>query len=272
MPPGRTAGAGRADVHRPARPDHPGVGAGPARAQPPLHASGRNGPSLARKIAQTGDRSSSSAWAGSASRSPSSSIATRASRCSASTTTPSVVQACAGRLTHVVQADSTDEEALRQLGGARVRPGGRRHRHRHRGQHPHRLGPAASFGVRDIWAKAISDVARPDPRPARRPPRRAARARHGQAGRAPGPRPHARLHRVRRRLRDRQDHVPRGHPARPPLGRVAASRSKYGVTIVGVKRAGQDFTYATPDTVVEEDDLIIVSGPQDKVERFSELP
>ena len=36
-------------------------------------------------------------------------------------------------------------------------------------------------------------------------------------------------------------------------------------------RAGEDFTHATPDTVVEEGDLIIVSGPQDKVERFSEL-
>ena len=45
----------------------------------------------------------------------------------------------------------------------------------------------------------------------------------------------------------------------------------YGITIVGVKRTGEDFTYATPETVVEEGDIIIVSGPQDKVERFSEL-
>jgi trk system potassium uptake protein TrkA len=38
-----------------------------------------------------------------------------------------------------------------------------------------------------------------------------------------------------------------------------------------VKRTGQDFTHATPDTVVQEGDIIIVSGPQDRVERFSEL-
>jgi hypothetical protein len=46
-----------------------------------------------------------------------------------------------------------------------------------------------------------------------------------------------------------------------PLGESKV-RSKYGVTIVGVKRAGQDFTHATPETVVEADDLIIVSGPR----------
>jgi trk system potassium uptake protein TrkA len=48
-------------------------------------------------------------------------------------------------------------------------------------------------------------------------------------------------------------------------------RSKHGITIVGVKRAGEDFTHATPETVVEAGDIIIVSGPQSAVERFSEL-
>jgi trk system potassium uptake protein TrkA len=48
-------------------------------------------------------------------------------------------------------------------------------------------------------------------------------------------------------------------------------RSKFGVTIVGVKRKGEDFTHATPETVVEDGDLIIVSGPEDNVEGFSEL-
>jgi trk system potassium uptake protein TrkA len=55
-----------------------------------------------------------------------------------------------------------------------------------------------------------------------------------------------------------------------PLGE-SRPRSRYGITIVGVKRTGQDFTHATPDTVVQEGDIIIVSGPQDQVERFSEL-
>jgi trk system potassium uptake protein TrkA len=55
-----------------------------------------------------------------------------------------------------------------------------------------------------------------------------------------------------------------------PLGRTRI-RSKYGVTIVGVKRAGHDFTHATAETVVKQDDLIIVSGPRESVERFSEM-
>ena len=56
-----------------------------------------------------------------------------------------------------------------------------------------------------------------------------------------------------------------------PLGQTHI-RSKYGVTIVGVKRAGHDFTHATAETTVEQDDLIIVSGPRENVERFSEIP
>jgi len=48
-------------------------------------------------------------------------------------------------------------------------------------------------------------------------------------------------------------------------------RFKYGVTIVGVKRSGQDFTHATAETIVQDGDLIIVSGPQARVERFAEL-
>ncbi len=55
-----------------------------------------------------------------------------------------------------------------------------------------------------------------------------------------------------------------------PLGESRV-RSNYGVTIVGVKRAGEDFTHATPDTVVHEGDLIIVSGPEDRVETFTDL-
>ena len=55
-----------------------------------------------------------------------------------------------------------------------------------------------------------------------------------------------------------------------PLGE-SRPRSRYGITIVGVKRTGLDFTHATPDTVVEDGDLIIVSGPREQVERFSEL-
>lgn len=52
---------------------------------------------------------------------------------------------------------------------------------------------------------------------------------------------------------------------------ASALRSKYGVTIVGVKRKHQDFTYATPETIVEKGDLLIVSGPTNRVEKFAAL-
>ncbi|MDI2098934.1 potassium channel family protein [Ruicaihuangia caeni] len=48
-------------------------------------------------------------------------------------------------------------------------------------------------------------------------------------------------------------------------------RSKYGVTIVGVKSPGKDFTYATADTVVSNHDLVIVSGHSGDLERFAAL-
>ena len=51
----------------------------------------------------------------------------------------------------------------------------------------------------------------------------------------------------------------------------SAPRSKHGVTIVGVKRTGEDFTYARPETLVNRNDHLIVSGPTNKVERFCNL-
>ena len=48
-------------------------------------------------------------------------------------------------------------------------------------------------------------------------------------------------------------------------------RSRFGVTIVGVKRPKADFTYARPETLVEKDDLLIVSGPTALVEKFAAI-
>jgi trk system potassium uptake protein TrkA len=48
-------------------------------------------------------------------------------------------------------------------------------------------------------------------------------------------------------------------------------RKKYGITVVGVKSPGKDFTYATPDTVVSNHDLIIVSGNSSDIEKFATL-
>ena len=62
-------------------------------------------------------------------------------------------------------------------------------------------------------------------------------------------------------------------PPRSLLGRTLAEagvRQQYGVTIVGIKTVGQDFSYATPTSVINDGDLIIVSGERRKVERFSD--
>ena len=53
-----------------------------------------------------------------------------------------------------------------------------------------------------------------------------------------------------------------------PLGQTRI-RSRHGVTVVGVKKPGEPFTYATQDTVVRADDLVIVSGRIDAVEAFA---
>ena len=50
-----------------------------------------------------------------------------------------------------------------------------------------------------------------------------------------------------------------------------ALRSKYGVTVVGVKRPRTDFTYAKPETAIQQGDLLIVSGPTKLVEAFAAL-
>jgi trk system potassium uptake protein TrkA len=179
-----------------------------------------------------------------------------------------VVQSLAGRLTHIVEADTTDEEAMKQLS-------------------VHEFDRAVigigtdlessilsasvllKLGVPSIWAKAVSEshariltqigvhhVVRPE---------------HDMGKRV--------AHLVRGRMLDYIEFddgfaIVKTRPPRSLCGLPldqSRPRSRHGITIVGVKRAGQDFTHATPDTVVEEDDLIIVSGPQRKVERFSEL-
>ena len=49
-------------------------------------------------------------------------------------------------------------------------------------------------------------------------------------------------------------------------------RSKYGVTVVGVKAPGEDFTYAVPETKVTAHDTLIVSGPTELLERLATRP
>jgi trk system potassium uptake protein TrkA len=51
----------------------------------------------------------------------------------------------------------------------------------------------------------------------------------------------------------------------------AEVRRRYGITVVCVKPAGGSFTYATPETVVREGDVLVVAGETPRVEAFAEL-
>ncbi|NIK55744.1 potassium channel family protein [Kribbella shirazensis] len=55
-----------------------------------------------------------------------------------------------------------------------------------------------------------------------------------------------------------------------PLGQ-SRLRSKYDVTVVGIKRPGEGFTYATAETVVHKGDVLIVAGKTAAVERVADL-
>jgi trk system potassium uptake protein TrkA len=178
-----------------------------------------------------------------------------------------VVESLAGRLTHVVTADATDPEALQQLNAAEY----------------YRAVVAigtdvegsvlatsllSELGIEDIWAKAIS-------------------AQHGRILERVG------AHHVvfpENDMGERTAHLVAGRmldyveidknfamiqttPSRDfvgvPLGETRL-RSKYGVTIVAVKSQGEDFTYATADTVLTYDDTIAVVGKTEDIERFTD--
>jgi trk system potassium uptake protein TrkA len=49
-------------------------------------------------------------------------------------------------------------------------------------------------------------------------------------------------------------------------------RSRYGVTVVGVKSPDEGFTYAVPSTKVSAHDVIIVSGPTELIGRLASRP
>lgn len=48
-------------------------------------------------------------------------------------------------------------------------------------------------------------------------------------------------------------------------------RRKYGITVIGIKRLDEDFVYAEPDTWVLPDDIMIVSGTIEQIERFAAI-
>ncbi|GAA3446262.1 potassium channel family protein [Planomonospora venezuelensis] len=182
---------------------------------------------------------------------------------------PKVVQSMAGRLTHVVAADSTDLEALRQLGV------------------PDFYRAVVAIGtdlessilttsllveleIEDVWAKAISRD-------------------HGRILERVG------AHHVilpEHDMGERVAHLLNGRmldymevdenyalvKTRPPRDYIGVPlgetnlRRKYGVTVVCVKGQGEEFTYAGADTVLGYGDVIIIAGKIEQVERFAELP
>ncbi|MFI7540102.1 potassium channel family protein [Actinoplanes sp. NPDC049599] len=179
---------------------------------------------------------------------------------------PRIVQDWSDRLTHVVEADATDTDALRQLGVqefARAVVG---------------IGTnleasvltvltLTEVGVPEVWAKAIS-------------------TKHGKILSSVGARhvvyPEAEMgervaHLITGQMLDYIEFddgfaIAKVRAPREAAGRTLADiglRSKWGVTVVGIKLPGKDFTYARPGTVVPQGCILIVAGDTTKVEQFA---
>jgi trk system potassium uptake protein len=179
-----------------------------------------------------------------------------------------VVQALNGQLTHVVRADSTKEETLRQLSVPEF----------------DRVVVAIGtdieasilttslllrFKVPHIWAKAVSDQ-------------------HGaileQLGVEHVVYPEKEMgkrvaHLVRGAMEDYLEIGDNFALVKTsafksivglPLGQ-ARVRDRFGVTVNAYKRGGESWNYATAETVLREGDTILVGGVPEKVEAFSQL-
>lgn len=183
-------------------------------------------------------------------------------------TSPKLVDKYAEDLTHAVVADSTDQDALKQLGVHQFR------------RAVVAIGAdleasilttsvLADFGIPNIWAKALS---RQHARILERVgAHHVVLPEHDMGERV--------AHLVMGRMLDyiefEDDYamVKTVAPAEA-VGRPLAEselRSKYGITVVSIKRRGEGFTYATADTVVRRGDLLIVAGKATDTERFAEL-
>lgn len=177
-----------------------------------------------------------------------------------------IVQKRTQRLTHVVQADATDDAALRQLGvpdfacavvgiGTDVEAS------------ILTVLSLSEIGVTDIWARATS-------------------AKHGKILSSVG------AHHVifpEAAMGDRVAHLITSKmvdflqfdgsfavaETRTPQhadGRSVADAglpARFGVTVVAVKPPGGEFTPAGPDTIIPKDSLLIVAGTPEQVQRFA---
>ncbi|HEY6746734.1 MAG TPA: TrkA family potassium uptake protein [Mycobacteriales bacterium] len=179
---------------------------------------------------------------------------------------PALVQEYSDQLTHVVQADATSEAAMRQLGAADfdravVAIG--------TGIEASLLstGVLIDLGIREIWAKAITT-------PHGRILERIGAGHVVYPERDTGQRV---AHLISGRLMDYMEFddgfaIIKMRAPREAHDRTLAEsalRGRYGVTIVGVNRPGESFIYARPETRLRADDVIIVAGSSDVVEKFA---
>lgn len=65
------------------------------------------------------------------------------------------------------------------------------------------------------------------------------------------------------------------HPPRMLAGKTLTDsgvRGSFSITVVGVKKPGESFTFATAETLIDAGDEILVSGHPDALEKFAALP
>jgi trk system potassium uptake protein TrkA len=182
---------------------------------------------------------------------------------------PRLVQEWASQLTRVVEADSTSMEALEQLGATDF------------GVAIVGIGTSieasvltasnlVDLGIPHVWAKAIS-------------------GKHGKilerigVDRVVYPEADAGervAHLVTGKLMDYMEvdekfAVVKMRPPTEAHGFTLAQsqlRKKYGVTVVGVKSPGKEFTYAGQDTMISRHDVLLVAGRSELLERFAARP
>ncbi len=182
---------------------------------------------------------------------------------------PRIVADWAGRLPHVVEADSTSAEAMEQLGvgefGVAVVAIGTSVE-----SSVLTVATLVDLGVKQIWAKALSE---PHGRILDRLGVHHVVFPENDAGERVA-------HLVTGRLMDYIEFddgfaIAKMLPPKETQGFTLAEskvREKYGITVVGIKSPGKDFTYALPETRVSGYDVMIVSGRSELIERFAARP
>lgn len=179
---------------------------------------------------------------------------------------PALVQEMSGVLTHVVQANATTVETLRQLNVA---------------SYAHAVVAIGTdleasilsvlalseLGVKDIWAKAVNE-------------------RHARILERTGAhhvvQPEKRMgervaHLVTSKLLDYIEFddefaIAQAHAPQETIGKTLAEsavRQAFNVTVVGIKRRGEDFTYGRPETMVKQGDVLIIAGKIRDVQAFA---